>query len=220
MGVFLSVKNFSLPWLPLSVFLCEITEMILLCKNYAKRTLENKNKMTAGRPPKPTELKRLLGNPGQRPLPDLNNITHLPMAREIPALPENIGEQGTKLWNRAWAMAVTWLSPVSDIDAISNAAFLADASEAARNKYMATLDAADGRAYVAINKAYTDALASLGFDPIARSRLGVAEVKAATSIDKLLERRQNRAKADTIIVEAESEIIETGALNNNEPNSN
>ena len=176
--------------------------------------------MTAGRPPKPTELKRLLGNPGQRPLPDLNNITHLPMAREIPALPENIGEQGTKLWNRAWAMAVTWLSPVSDIDAISNAAFLADASEAARNKYMATLDAADGRAYVAINKAYTDALASLGFDPIARSRLGVAEVKAATSIDKLLERRQNRAKADTIIVEAESEIIETGALNNNEPNSN
>jgi hypothetical protein len=117
-------------------------------------------------------------------------------------------------------MAVTWLSPVSDIDAISNAAFLADASEAARNKYMATLESNDGRAFVAINKAYTDALASLGFDPIARSRLGVAEVKAATSIDKLLERRHNRANAATIIVEAESELIETGAEVINETNSN
>ena len=148
--------------------------------------------MTAGRPPKPNELKRLLGNPGQRPLPDLNNITHLPMAREIPAPPENLGELGIKFWNRAWGMAVTWLSPVSDIDAIENAAKLADATEAARNRYMATLEPNDGRAYVAINKAFTDALTSLGFDPVSRSRLGVAEVRAATSIDRLLERRERR----------------------------
>jgi hypothetical protein len=47
---------------------------------------------------------------------------------------------------------------------------------------------------VAINKAFIDALTSLAFDPVSRSRLGVAEVRAATSIDKLLEKRQNRAK--------------------------
>lgn len=170
--------------------------------------------MTAGRPPKPTELKRLMGNPGQRPLPDLNNITHLPMAREIPAPPENLQEHGKKLWDRAWGMAITWLSPVSDIDAIYNAATLADASEAARNKYMATLEANDGRAFVAINKAYTDALTSLGFDPVSRSRLGVAEVRAATSIDKLLERRQNRARA----MEPETIIVETGEVINNDNN--
>jgi hypothetical protein len=109
-------------------------------------------------------------------------------------------------------MAITWLSPVSDIDAIYNAAVLADASEAARVKYMATLEANDGRAFVAINKAYTDALTSLGFDPLARSRLGVAEVRAATSIELLLERRQNRAKA----LEPETIIIETGEQPNNE----
>ena len=56
---------------------------------------------TAGRPPKPIELKRLLGNPGNRPLPDLNNITHLPMAKEIPPHPENLQEHGKKLWDRA-----------------------------------------------------------------------------------------------------------------------
>lgn len=179
--------------------------------------MEKKIKMTAGRPPKPNELKRLLGNPGQRPLPDLNNITHLPMAREIPLAPENLGDNGKRFWDRAWGMAITWLSPSSDLDAVENTARLADAVEAARNRYMATLEPADGKAYVAINKAYTDALTSLGFDPIARSRLGVAEVKAATSIDKLLERRQNRAKA----VESETIIVENiGEPTNNEASSN
>ena len=149
---------------------------------------------TAGRPPKPNELKRLLGNPGNHPLPDLNLITHLPMAREIPPAPENLNQSGLDLWNRAWGVAITWLSPVSDIESIKNASHLADANEAARERYMISTEPADAKAYVAINKAYTDALTSLGFDPVSRSRLGVAEVRAATSIDKLLEKRQNRAK--------------------------
>jgi len=148
----------------------------------------------AGRPPKPNEIKRLMGNPGGRPLPDLNTISHLPMAKEIPAPPENLNESGLHLWNRAWGVAITWLSPVSDIESIKNASHLADANEAARERYMISTEPADAQAYVAINKAYTDALTSLGFDPVSRSRLGVAEVRAATSIDKLLEKRQNRAK--------------------------
>ena len=176
--------------------------------------------MTAGRPPKPNELKRLLGNPGQRPLPDLKNVTALPMAYTPPTPPDNLGEKGLQVWNRSWSMAITWLSPASDIDAVENVARLADATETARVRYMATSEPADAKAYVAINKAYTDALSSLGFDPVARSRLGIAEVRAATSIDKLLERRQNRANAATIIVEAESELIETGAEVINETNSN
>ena len=168
---------------------------------------------TAGRPPKPNELKRLLGNPGNHPLPDLNVITHLPMAREIPAPPENIKESGLDLWNRAWGVAITWLSPVSDIESVKNAAHLADANEAARERYMISTEPADAKAYVAINKAYTDALTSLAFDPVSRSRLGVAEVRAATSIDKLLEKRQNRAK-----VIFEEDIDNQGAQY--EPNSN
>jgi len=172
----------------------------------------------AGRPPKPNELKRLLGNPGQRPLPDLNNITNLPMAKEPPPTPEGLGLAGINLWDRCWGNYITWLSPVSDIETVKNASFLADANEAARNKYMATLESADAKAFVAINKSYTDALTSLGFDPISRSRLGVAEVVAATSMDKLLERRQNRAKV--IFEEPKTIITENGEILNNESNSN
>ena len=168
---------------------------------------------TAGRPPKPNEIKRLMGNPGGRPLPDLNVISHLPMAKEIPTPPENLNKSGLDLWNRAWGIAITWLSPVSDIEAIKNSCHLADANEAARDRYMISTEPADAKAYVAINKAYTDSLTSLGFDPVSRSRLGVAEVRAATSIDKLLEKRQNRAK-----IIYEEDIENQGAMY--EPSSN
>ena len=167
----------------------------------------------AGRPPKPNEIKRLMGNPGGRPLPDLKTITHLPMAVEIPPAPENLNKSGLDLWNRAWGVAITWLSPVSDIESIKNASHLADANEAARERYMVSTEPADAKAYVAINRAYTDALTSLGFDPVSRSRLGVAEVRVATSIDKLLEKRQNRAK----IIYEEEDINQGDA---SETNSN
>jgi hypothetical protein len=46
------------------------------------------------------------------------------------------------------------------------------------------------RAFVAISKELGAALGVLGFDPSARSRLGVAEVRAASTLDKLLMQRK------------------------------
>jgi len=150
-----------------------------------------------GRPPKPAEIKRVTGrtpghDSGGRPLPELANITILSMADQTPEAPSMLGDEGKIFWTRIWDNAITWLSPSSDLSAIENAARLADAVSAARTKYMATLESADGRAYVQINKAFTDALASLGFDPVSRSRLGVAEVKRVSAIDQLLQKRQQR----------------------------
>ena len=142
--------------------------------------------MPAGRPPKPVELKRATGNPGKRKLPELSVVSILPMAHHTPEPPANLGENGTELWNRAW------LSPSSDRNAIENAARLADTLATARAKYHATLEAADLRALVQINKSYTDSLSALGFDPVSRSKLGVAEVKRVSALDQLLAKRQNR----------------------------
>jgi len=150
-----------------------------------------------GRPPKPIEIKRATGraagrDTGGRALPELSVVTALPMADQTPEPPAMLGKDGLELWNRAWDAGITWLSPQSDRDAIENAAKLADVVTAARVKYLATLEAADARAYVAVNKAFTDSLASLGFDPVSRSRLGVAEVQRVSAIDKLLAKRENR----------------------------
>lgn len=148
----------------------------------------------AGRPPKPMEIKRATGrnlgtDSGGRKLPDLAVITTLPMADNTPEPPIMLGEAGKAFWQRAWGYAITWLSPQSDWEAIVNTAKLADVVEAARAKYMATLEAADARAYTAINKSFTESLASLGFDPVSRSRLGVAEVKKQSVMDQLLAKR-------------------------------
>lgn len=150
--------------------------------------------MPAGRPPKPNELKRALGNPGKRPLPDLKVITTLAPATTTPEPPMDLGKAGLRLWERAWDNAITWLSPQSDREAIENAARLADASAFALAHYLETSEAADARAYVAINKAFTDSLSALGFDPTSRSKLGVAEIKAVSALDKLVAKREARAK--------------------------
>ena len=148
--------------------------------------------MPAGRPPKPNELKRATGNPGRRALPELAVVTPLPMADQTPKAPEGLQEAGLQLWENAWAHAITWLSTASDMQAIENAAKLADDLQMARNKYRATLDAADGRLLVHINKSFVDALSALGFDPTSRSRLGVAEVKRVSALDELIAKRQKK----------------------------
>ena len=150
-----------------------------------------------GRPPKPAEVKRATGrtpgtDSGGRKLAELSVITTLPMASNIPDVPAGLGDAGRELWNNAWSNAITWLSPDSDFRAIEHAANVADDLAAARAKYRATLEAADGRVLVALNKSYADALAALGFDPVSRSRLGVAEVKRVSALDQLIANRQNK----------------------------
>lgn len=149
------------------------------------------------RPPIPNEIKRLTGrtlgtDSGGRPLPALATVMPLAMAREVPPTPAYLQAEGARLWERAWAQAITWLSPDSDMQAVEAACRLADANVAAQTKYMATLEAADARGYIAVNKAFRESLSALGFDPTSRSRLGVAEVQKASALDELIARRNKR----------------------------
>lgn len=145
-----------------------------------------------GRPPKPVEEKRRIGNPGKRPLPEPSNVIALQPASDVPPYPPDLGLDGRRLWDQAWQQAIAWLSPASDMAAIEEACRLVDDVAIARYRYRATTDPADARALVALTGQLTSALSALGFDPTSRSRLGVAEVKAVSAIDKLLERRNQR----------------------------
>ena len=146
-----------------------------------------------GRPPKPIERHRAEGTyrKDRHAQPQLAVV--LPMARGVPAPPVELGQAGSQLWEKAWAEAITWLSPDSDMQAVINACMNADSLAIARRRYQATSDPADARALVALEKAFREALSALGFDPTARSRLGVAEVKAASALEQLAERRNRRA---------------------------
>jgi hypothetical protein len=152
--------------------------------------------MTRGRPPLPMEVKRRRGrtadtDSGGRPIPVLGEVVTLPMAEGVPDLPADIGQAGAELWKRIWAQGITWISPDSDMPAVVEACQIADDLTVARRRYRATSDPKDAGALATLGKRFDGALSVLGFNPTARARLGVAEVKRVSALDKLLERRRN-----------------------------
>lgn len=140
-------------------------------------------------------MKRRLGNPGKRALPAPSNVIALPAADGVPDYPDGLEAEGRLLWERLWKAAAIWLSPATDIATVQMACELADGVGIARRKYLATHDAPDARAWVQINSEFRATLSALGFDPTARARLGVAEVKAASRLDQLIERHQRRGSS-------------------------
>jgi len=149
-----------------------------------------------GRPPKPLEEKRRTGrSPGRdtggRKLPE-GRVIALPPADGIPDFPTGLGLDGQRFWNRAWNAALTWIAPGTDAEQIEEAAHLADDVAIARKRYRATTDPGDMRALVAASKQFTEALSALGFNPTARARLGVAEVKRVSALEELVQKRRQR----------------------------
>lgn len=136
-------------------------------------------------PPKPTEQKRLLGNPGKRPLPVQGNVVPLPMARETPPTPPKLGRDGRRLWKRSWDEAITWLSPHSDIERVEQACRLADDLAIARERYRSTREPVDARIVATLARELGSALSELGFTPVARTRMGVAEVVRVSKLEAL-----------------------------------
>jgi hypothetical protein len=149
---------------------------------------------TVGRPPKPIEHHRRVGRGGTkkadgRPLPVSGEIVALPQANGVPDIPDGVEQAGAELWRQIWQQGLTWISPQSDMAAAIEACRVADDLAVARRRYRATSDPKDAQALAQMGKRFDEALSVLGFNPTARSRLGVAEVKRVSALDKLLERR-------------------------------
>jgi hypothetical protein len=116
----------------------------------------------------------------------------LPQADGMPDFPADLDEPGRDLWRRLWQDGISWISPKTDSQAAEEACRAADDVAAARRRYRATTDPKDASALVALGKRLDDALSQLGFNPTARSRLGVAEVTRVSKLDAL---RQRHAKS-------------------------
>lgn len=141
-------------------------------------------------PPKPAERKRITGNPGKRPLPELKSIITLPMATQTPTPPRPLGTEGLKLWNRVWDSGRTWISPDSDIELVT---ILCESMDERTQLRLTVLRGTDWRDRVALRTLegqLVSILSALGLNPTDRSRLGVAEVKARGALEDLLTKRQ------------------------------
>lgn len=145
-----------------------------------------------GRPPKPVEQKKMLGNPGRRPLPDEDVMEVLPAAREVPDPPRSLAADGFTLWARIWQSGIGWVSPDTDIELLLMVCESLDERTVLVEQVKETRDPKDRRALRALNSEIMSSLSLLGFTPADRTRLGVAQVKAKTRLEEMIARRDSR----------------------------
>lgn len=146
-----------------------------------------------GRPPKPIEEKIRTGNPGRRPLPDRATLTVLPSADGPPDPARPLGTHGRALWDRVWAAGATWLAEHIDHEQILIMCEQMDERTQLRSIVLRDPEAWRARAGLrALDAQIMDGLSVLAFNPTERSRLGVAEVKVASTLDRIAERRASR----------------------------
>ena len=146
--------------------------------------------MPAGRPSKPNEQKRLLGNPGKRAMP--SNSLAIPMIVETPQPHRPLLKYGQELWDKVWGMGATWISPNTDTELLIMTCEMIDERWNLRIKVMQTDDPRLRRGLRELDRQIVSQLSLLGFSPADRSKLGVAEVKAMSKLEELQLRKANR----------------------------
>ena len=146
--------------------------------------------MPAGRPPKPIEQKRKLGNPGKRAMPNESEITILEQVEEAPEPPRPLLKYGQDLWDRIWSVGATWVSNKTDLELLVMTCEMVDERWNLRAKVMKEEDPADRRGLRELDRQIVSNLSLLGFSPSDRARLGVAEVKTKSKLQEMMERAE------------------------------
>jgi P27 family predicted phage terminase small subunit len=154
-----------------------------------------------GPPPVPLERKRARGNPGKRSLPAITE-THALASLTTADAPANLGEGGRQAWERM-AASCPWLGE-SDRDMMIMLCQKIDRRdqmvETLASEPFVVVNESTGvpRANPLVNllsELETDIvrmLSLLGMTPTDRTRLGLAEVKAQSTLEKLRQQRDSR----------------------------
>jgi hypothetical protein len=150
--------------------------------------------MPAGRPSKPTEIKRKLGNPGRRPLPDTSVVQYLEQTVSIPDPARPLLKYGKEFWDKVWGSGLSWISANTDAELLLMTCELVDERWNLRVRVMQSNDWRERRALRELDDRIIRNLSLLGFTPADRSKLGVAEVKAISKMEALKRRADERNK--------------------------
>jgi len=156
-----------------------------------------------GRPPKPTEQKRRLGNPGKRKLPSAEVAIVGQVDAPEPVRP--LGQVGLAFWQRVWAVGFAWISPQTDIELLQMVCEQIDERQALRVRVLRDGDWRDRTALRALDAQVLDCLSLLGFTPVDRARLGFVEVKIQNELDAYRERKAKGGRAAKVVNVGEAE---------------
>ena len=147
-------------------------------------------------PAKPLETKRALGNPGRRTLPDVDSTITLFSGRVEPHQP--LDWAGMLLWNRVFNAGQTWISPQSDVELLLLTCKQLDRQIVLERAFVEKPDDFHiHRQLLDLESAIVNNLGKLGLTVDARSKLGLAEIKAETKMEQL---RKRQAERDQVVV--------------------
>ena len=136
-----------------------------------------------GPPPVPTEVKRKRGTARKDRIPNLTNLAVVPAVDADPADLDPVDTiAGVLEAGRVWLAASDTLALALLRESIEERAAL-------RAVVLQTQSTDARKALRDLDKQIISQLSLLGFDPSARARLGLAEVKAATTLEKLRKSR-------------------------------
>jgi hypothetical protein len=140
-----------------------------------------------GRPPKPLEQKRLLGNPGQRPLPPETTTIALDGGYVQPLRP--LGDAGRNLWDAIYLKAGLWISNRTDTEFLQMVCeqqdrriWLMERIQSDPDNWRLMRQLHDLEVMISNN------MGRLGLTPADRTKLGYAEVKRRSKLEELQDR--------------------------------
>jgi hypothetical protein len=140
-------------------------------------------------PPKPAELKMLIGNPGKRAIRTNDAIAPLEYGYIEP--PVELGEVGKQFWDSIFRAGELWISIKTDTQLVQLVCEQLDRRELIKQQIQA--DPTDPTWYRQANeveKAIVTGLSLLGFSPSDRTRLGLVSAKTKTKLEEIIAKRQ------------------------------
>jgi len=146
-------------------------------------------------PAKPIEMKRKLGNPGKRAMPGEGELMTIEGGFCEPLRP--LGSAGRQLWDEIYQVGGMWISPQSDTQLLQMVCELLDRREILREEFLA--DPTERKVNMSLletEKLIQTSLSLLGFTPSDRSRLGLAQVKAKSKLEEMMDRRASRGEVE------------------------
>ena len=151
-------------------------------------------------PAKPLEVKRALGNPGRKKLPDVSATVSLRAGRVEPHQP--LDWAGLLLWNRVFGAGLTWISPQSDVELLLLTCKQLDRQVVLERQFVEKPDDYHvHRQLLDLEAAIVRNLSLLGLTVDARSKLGLAEIKAETKMQQLRNRQTEREQV--VVIESD-----------------
>jgi len=136
-------------------------------------------------PPKPIEQKRALGNPGKRAMPQPKEFVEGGYIEPM----RNLQEAGNQLWEAAMKTGEQWIARNSDTQLLLLTCEQMDRRSVLNQLWRGNPTDKNLLMRLAeIEKSIASNLSLLGFTPTDRSRLGLAEIKAKSKLQELMEK--------------------------------